>query len=282
MATTVDVFIVNPNGQDAGTSSVYQTLLGALFVSGTGTNTSGTGINPSGANITFTRTAVSAATTEFATLKSILDTQASTSHYTLVCQNTSITVASVATVRDTIAAAIIDHATNPWDIFYLSRHMDKCESLSNATSINGYTSKIRTTPSPYGLQCFILSPTGLATVASLMNTAGASGTPETPLNVLVNGWITSYVPPLAARTISPNLFTFDITQAGPGTRDYVKTVECRESAPDRRLRVKDTEHSMYWFIVIFIIVLVIAWFLIRHAPMIQVWTSHQTHSRAST
>jgi hypothetical protein len=274
-AYAYNIYIIHDNGQSNETSQPYYDKLSELFVSRSGLDSvSGSGIDPHGADLTVTiKPMREMAVTEFETVEGILDQEPTTEDentYTLICHDTSTTTANAEVVGDMLAAAgLVNSGDNAWELFYLSRWLDKCDSMTATANVNGYANSIADTPSPFGIQCLILSKTGRTRLRTLMEAAKVSGAvPETPLNILINSWImNSTDPEIRAKAATPNLFVYDIARK-TSKSDYSKTNECRESAPAKKLKTKDANQTFFWFMIIFAIVLLVAWFIVKLTPPI--------------
>jgi len=150
---------------------------------------------------------------------------------------------------------VIDDEENKFDMFYLSKWMDRCDLFTNYRE-KGPGIHIVDTISPQGFHCILFSPEGIRKILKhydpkvnpikngfcrLLNMRIASGkTDET----------------LRAITSDPNLIQYDISK-NPSQVDKLK--ECRDPEIMRNRKSTDKEQGLglLWVIIVFIIIFIL-------------------------
>ena len=207
---------------------------------------------------------------EFAAINDTLPTI--TSQYAIFIMDTSISSSSPTNIYNIISECILlnQSASDPWDITYLCKLMDNCSTYQTvSTNVLDTNAKIVRTFSPNGFQAVLLSPTGLTKLAALLATIPTYTKPislSIADQIAAGGWISF--------AITPNLISFDPALAKAGSFDYVKSAECRDPLP-LQTPVKDSNMSFFWFVMVFIIVVVIIYTLIKIAPHLESGPSHR-------
>jgi hypothetical protein len=177
--------------------------------------------------------------------------------YVIVCKSTSMCLMSPEDLSRVVNEVV---ERNTFDIFYLSKWLDRCDLYGDVKDIKSVKFKIRSvkTLSPNGLNCFILSPSGRDKFLSLTEPRD-----EKSMNRVFNSMIhgDSEIP-LRAYTTTPSLFSYDIIAGRGEDANFYKTCECRIEPIAIKKEKNRITSSMYffWFLVIFILTFITVFF----------------------
>jgi hypothetical protein len=204
--------------------------------------------------------------------------------YVIICKDTAVSALTSQTVLDVLERVIqsgLDPA-NAFDIFYLSKWLDRCDHYTNVRQIGDRGLKLVDTISPNGVLCLMFSPAGRAkflTSFPPVDSGDIKANPITdrPLGQVLNSRIESRTSPSAtdptrpvgtqrfiASTTDINLVEFDISKRA-NENEMLKTTRCRAVSPTPLQQKARTGPSMgfFWFILIAVIVIILGWALIK-------------------
>lgn len=186
--------------------------------------------------------------------------------YVLIIKDTSVSDASPERIADVVSGAIKSGRDDPWDVFYLSKWMDRCDLYGDMKPINGTMTSIAKSKSPKGLQAVVFSPAGRDSVLNASNLLDKALSDKVR-DAVVNG-------NLKAIVAVPNLIRYDINAAKTGS-DYEKVNECAivpvpSSGNGKQLQeVTTTNSNGLWLLLLLIIILiVIGFFLLKRQGML--------------
>ena len=152
-----------------------------------------------------------------------------------------------------------------WDFFYLTRWLDLCDLYDDETKVRGTMNVIVETFSPNGNQAIIFSPHGRDVVIGKKRMR--NGEYFTPINIPLSSKLNEEITlrNTKAITVVPNVIDFDVTQAET-VSDLAKVCDCRRPEVIEEEDTSGTTLSLFWFVVIILIVLALAWALYMVGP----------------
>jgi 1,2-phenylacetyl-CoA epoxidase PaaB subunit len=189
-------------------------------------------------------------------------------NHILVVKDTSVTASTAEDIFWTIHNFLNVVTTEPkrhkYHLLYLAKWLDRCDLYATQDPILSHPDhhlKVYKTMSPYGLQALFMTSQGARYIKEdiCLDTH-----PEVPISISLTQWINKGK--IRAATTYPDLMVFDITRA-ENDNDVVKTASCRQAPAINKPTQKSGNKSFFWFIIILIGVLILAWALIRIGPM---------------
>lgn len=203
--------------------------------------------------------------------------------YVIVCKDTAVAVATSRTIYDVIEKTIEHSSTsnaNQFDIFYLANWADRCDLYTNERNVGERGLVIVNTVSPNGALCLMFSPEGRKKFLRVFK----DGIPKDPAGSRSLGYHlhnrvgsrsniskhphngTTIGERFYATTSSPTLLNFDMHNR-TSDADFAKSAECRSVPPAEmgpsRVESSSSRMAFFWFVIVTIIVIAVAWLLIR-------------------
>lgn len=202
--------------------------------------------------------------------------------YVIVVKDTAVSAASTQTILDVIDALIASNQqpSTSWDLAYLAKWLDRCDLYTNVRETGDNGLKLVDTVSPNGVLALMLSPAGQAKFLAkypMTDQGDVKANPivKQPLGKVLNESISARpdvsdasrpaaLQRFTAVTTTPSLINFDITQR-TNDNELLKTNECRSVPQTRPAKAAKASSDMgfLWFILIVIVVVLLAWALIR-------------------
>jgi hypothetical protein len=186
----------------------------------------------------------------------------------LVVKDTSVTSTSQEdifwTIYNFLNTVTSDPKRHKYHLLYLAKWLDRCDLYGQNDPILVHPEtnlKIYKTMSPYGLQALLMTSQG---AQYIKEDICMDAHPEVPISLALSQWINRGK--IRAATSYPDIMTFDITR-GENDNDVVKTASCRQAPAINKPTNKSGNKSFFWFIIILIGVIILAWALIRIGPM---------------
>ena len=148
-----------------------------------------------------------------------------------------------------------------FDIFYLCKWADRCDQFTNIEELYNGTKLVQTTK-PHGLQCVLISPSGIKKIKDLV---------KKPCNIPFSMIITNLIThgKMKALACTPNIASFDVT-AATNSNDYIKSHECTTIPTEtHRSNRRGSNMSLFIFIVIVAVVMLVFYFMCKfiYKPM---------------
>jgi hypothetical protein len=181
----------------------------------------------------------------------------------VVIKDSSISVASPDVIARNVLKPIQQNVD--FDIYYLCKWMDECQKYSNVNIAEETISGPRLvwTQSPNGIQALLFTVNGREVVLGrrpMRN--GQTFKVDKPLSSALRDQIANGA--IKALSIFPNLVEFDISLA-TSNADYLRTSQCRPVVNNGPM-VTNSPAGIVWFTLIVLLVLLIAWAMIRAGP----------------
>ncbi len=186
----------------------------------------------------------------------------------IVLKDTSVSVCTVLTLEAVVRQAL---QLGEWHFCYLTRWLDRCELYRHPVPVSGTMTTLVETKSPNGTQAILFSPLGRDVIIGRrkMNN-GLYFTPiQVPLGTKMNRSIVDGF--TTAICAVPNQFEFDVLQA-TNTADLAKLSDCQRPEPTTRA----SAIPLFWFIIVVLAVILIAWALWVIGP-----SRHSSKSQAT-
>nr|QBK90178.1 MAG: glycosyltransferase family 25 [Pithovirus LCPAC102] len=163
-------------------------------------------------------------------------------HYCIVMKDTSICTIDKKCIYDILKDTI---NLNDWDITYLCRWLDVCESNEPIYSNNKYNNNIIQTYSPHGIQCLMFSPIGRKRILGAEYLRNDEY--FTPINIPLDTKLNKHIENgnLVALGYSTNLFMYDSSRIKYES-DILKFSLCRIESPKYTIGT----YSIYYYITI--------------------------------
>lgn len=183
----------------------------------------------------------------------------------IVIKDSSITYANKQTIISMIEKVINNNVE--FDIYYLCKWLDMCQKYTDLNlkqeTFDG--SKIVSTQAPYGIQSLMFTPHGRDIILGIKPMRnGQMLAIDKPLSIVLHDEIMNAN--IKAICTVPNLFNFDISLA-THNNDYMKLDECKNIPPDNNgNQSPGTVAGYVWFAVILLLVLIVAWAVMRVGP----------------
>lgn len=177
----------------------------------------------------------------------------------VITKNTTVSSANSASVANVVVNAM---NSGQFDLLYLSRWLDRCESLTNKTPVNDTGAFVATSVSPNGIQCILYSTYGrdiLLGTRAMKNGNKFVINNATPLSGQLNAQI--FNGNITAFAVTPNLVEYDI-QAATVATDMIKTQECGQVIVQRSSGSTGLLTAII-FIIVLLLVILIAWLAVR-------------------
>jgi hypothetical protein len=188
--------------------------------------------------------------------------------YIIICKSSSVSACTSETISEIIEKVINENENcdNIFDIFYLSKWLDRCDQYTNIREMDSGL-KIVNTYSPNGIQCIMFSPQGREKFLKLYDPE------ENPIygiklshvlnlridqsgekNVDINSDEV-----FIAITTTPSLINYDIVNCKGKKSNNLKLCECRDIPnPAKPEPGVTTSHmAFFWLIIIIIFVILI-------------------------
>lgn len=195
--------------------------------------------------------------------------------YVIICKSTAVSASSCNTILNIIEKVVNDDKSgdNCFDIFYLSKWLDRCDQYSNVHECESGL-KIVNTVSPNGVHCLMFSPRGREkfmreyhpdknpihdrTLGQVLNARIGQRGNE---NVSVNDDEV-----FTAITTTPSLINYDIINGKGHKYNNLKLSECRDIPdPAKPEPTHTTSHmAFFWLLIIIVFVVLISFILVRY------------------
>jgi hypothetical protein len=189
--------------------------------------------------------------------------------YIILCKNTAVSSSDSQIILDVLEHVIEEneHHKNSFDLFYLSKWLDRCDQYSNIKELN-HGLKVINTNSPNGFHCVMFSPRGRHKFLKSYHPDKHPIT-DRPLAQVLNSRISykddKHEGVFIATSTTPTLLNYDVTEGRGDPKNTLKTSECRDTHIPTKPTVGKTTSNMgfFWFIIITILIVLAAWFLIK-------------------
>jgi hypothetical protein len=189
--------------------------------------------------------------------------------YIIVCKSTAVSSSSSQTILDVLEHVINENENhqNEFDIFYLSKWLDRCDQYTNIKELdNGL--KVINTNSPNGFHCIMFSPKGRK---KFLRSYHPNKDPivNRPLAQVLNSRISyhddKHEGVFIALSTTPTLLSYDVIEGRGDPMNTLKASECRDThIPTKPTTGKTTSNmGFFWFIIITVIIVIAAWLLIK-------------------
>lgn len=189
--------------------------------------------------------------------------------YIIICKSSAVSVASSQRIIDVIEEVVFNEC---FDIFYLSKWLDRCDQYSNIKELDSGM-KLVNTISPNGIHCIMFSPRGRNKFLTWYYPSENPIVNRT-LGQVLNARIGEEYEngAFVALSTTPTLINFDVVSNKDDPVNVLKTIECRNIPFLAKPEAKCTTTAMQFFylIIIIIIIVLIAFILIRY------FTKHET------
>lgn len=195
--------------------------------------------------------------------------------YVLICKSSCVSASSSNTILNLIEKVIEnnENGDNCFDLFYLSKWLDRCDLYSNVYECDSGL-KIVNTFSPNGIHCLMFSPKGRE---KFMKYYSPEENPirDMTLSQVLNNRIgqrcQEYVnldedETFIAITTTPTLINYDIINGKGNKHNNLKLSECRDIPhPSKPEPTPTTSHmAFFWLLIIIIFVTLIAFIFVRY------------------
>jgi len=195
--------------------------------------------------------------------------------YILICKSTAISSASSNTILNVIEKVVNDdlNGTNCFDIFYLSKWLDRCDQYSNVHEFHSGLNIVNTY-SPHGIHCLMFSPRGRNKFLIHYN-PNSNPICDRSLGHVLNSRIghknTTHIniesdEVFIAITTTPSIINYDIINGKGDPSNNLKLCECRDIPHPSKPEFSPTTSHMafFWLLIIIIFVCLIVFILIRY------------------
>ena len=182
--------------------------------------------------------------------------------YSLIIKDTSVTVSTPEQIYQLLIQAT---QQSGWELFYLTKWLDRCDLYKNPQEIKNRTYSFINTFSPNGFQAIMLSPKGRDVIlGEIPMKNGRFFPPVTqPIEVQLNENISAGN--ITAISTIPNIFEYDVNKATT-EEDYLKGTLCSPESIEGRIfsRTDPTPLSFIWYVIVIIMIILAAiafWYL---------------------
>lgn len=177
----------------------------------------------------------------------------------IIAKNTTVSIASPSSIANVVVNAM---NSGQFDLLYLSRWLDKCESLTNKSPVNDTGAFVANSVSPNGMQCILYSTYGrdiLLGIRPMKNNTKFVINNAISLSKQLNTVI--FAGNITAFAVTPNLVEYDI-QAATTAADLIKTQECGQVVIASSKGSSGLLAAII-FIIVLLLVIIIAWLAVK-------------------
>lgn len=189
--------------------------------------------------------------------------------YIILCKNTAVSSSTSQNILDVLEFVIHENKNhkNVFDLFYLSKWLDRCDQYTNIKEINNGL-KVINTNSPNGFHCVMFSPLGRKKFLRSYHPDKhpiADRTLAQVLNSRIGYKDDKHEGTFIALSTTPTLLNYDVIDGRGDPKNTLKTSECRDTHIPTKPTVGKVTSNMgfFWFIIITILIVLAAWCLIR-------------------
>ena len=153
-----------------------------------------------------------------------------------------------------------------YDIFYLSKWLDRCDQYEYISSPLPALRLVQTY-NPHGFHAIVFQPTGIERVLERYHPADHP-LKNCPFGQALNNMIardSKKYEPLIALTTTPTLLSFDVVECRQCETDSMKLSECRDVPTPAQPGTSRLSANLvfFWFLLIAVVILITAWIFVK-------------------